>query len=101
MSYHCNAAVEKSLDHKMCPRYLGPYIIISHNTGYILAKLDNTIPKNTISAFCVIPYHSHKSIPLPNIFNIIDISSSELQRHKQLNEQDDKFIAEDFYNAIK
>jgi hypothetical protein len=53
-----NTAVEKSLDHKMHPRYLGPYIVIPCNTrgAYILAKLNGTIPKNTISAFCVIPY---------------------------------------------
>jgi hypothetical protein len=98
-----NTAVEKSLDHKMCPRYLGPYIVISRNTGgaYILAKLNSTILKNTIGAFRVIPYHSRKSIPLPNIFDTINISSSELQRREQLNEQDDKFITEDFYNTNK
>jgi hypothetical protein len=72
-----NTAVEKYLDCKMRPRYLGPYIVISRNTGgaYILAELDGTILKNTISAFRVIPYHSRKSIPLPNIFDTIDISS--------------------------
>jgi hypothetical protein len=97
----CNTAIEKSLDCKMCPRYLGPYIVISRNMGgaYILAKLDGTILKNTIGAFCVIPYHSRKSIPLPNIFDTINISSSELHRREQLNEQDDKFIAKDFYNT--
>jgi hypothetical protein len=99
----CNTAIEKSLDCKMRPRYLGPYIVISRNTGgaYILAELDSTILKNTIGAFRVIPYHSRKSIPLPNIFNTINISSSELQRRKQLNEQDDEFITKDFYNTDK
>jgi hypothetical protein len=47
-----NTAIEKSLDHKMRPRYLGPYIVISRNTGsaYILVELDGTILKNTIGA---------------------------------------------------
>jgi hypothetical protein len=98
-----NTAVKKSLDCKMHPRYLGPYIIISRNTGgvYILAELDGTILKNTIGAFHVIPYHSRKSIPLPNIFDTINISSSELHRREQLNEQDDEFITKDFYDTDK
>jgi len=41
----CNTAIEKALNRKMCPQYLGPLIMISHNRGgaYILAKLDGSL----------------------------------------------------------
>jgi hypothetical protein len=70
-----NTAIEKSLDHKMRPQYLGPYIVISCNASgtYILADLDSTVLKNIIGTFCVIPYHPCKSIPLPNIFDSCDV----------------------------
>jgi hypothetical protein len=96
-----NTAIEKSLDRKMRPQYLGPYIIISCNTSgaYILAELDGTILKNTIGAFRVIPYHPRKAIPLPDIFDIIDITRTELRQHEQLNEKDDEFNAEDWTDS--
>jgi hypothetical protein len=98
-----NTAIEKSLDCKMRLQYLGPYIIISRNTSgtYILAELDGTVLKNAIGAFCVIPYHPLKSIPLPNIFDIIDITRTELQQREQLNEEDDEFNAEDWSDSNK
>jgi hypothetical protein len=94
-------AIEKSLDRKMRPQYLGPYIVISRNTGgaYILAELDGTVLKNTIGAFRVIPYHPCKAIPLPNIFDIIDITHTELRQREQLNEEDGKFNAEDWTDS--
>jgi hypothetical protein len=96
-----NTTIEKSLDRKMRPQYLGPYIVISRNTSgaYILAKLDGTVLKNTIGAFRVIPYHPCKAIPLPNIFDIIDITCTELRQCEQLNEEDDKFNAEDWTDS--
>jgi hypothetical protein len=98
-----NTAIKKSLNCKMRPQYLGPYIIISHNTGsaYILAELDSTILKNTIGTFWVIPYHPCKAIPLPNIFDIIDITRTELRQCEQLNEEDDEFNAEDWTDSDK
>jgi hypothetical protein len=62
-----NTAVEKSLDRKMHPRYLGPYIIISRNTrgAYILAELDGTILKNTIGAFVSYPTTPANPSPFP------------------------------------
>jgi hypothetical protein len=98
-----NTAIKKSLDCKMRLQYLGPYIVISRNASstYILAKLDSTVLKNTIGAFQVIPYHPRKSILLPNIFDIIDITCTELWQRKQLNEEDDKFNAKDWSDSDK
>jgi hypothetical protein len=98
-----NTAIEKSLNRKMRPRYLGPYIVISRNTSgaYILADLDGTVLKNTIGAFRVIPYHPQQAIPLPNIFNIIDITRTELRQCERLNEEGNEFNAEDWTDFDK
>ena len=75
----CNTKIEKSLNQKMCPRYLGPLIIVSRNYGgaYILSELDGTVLHRPVAAFRVIPYFARKSIPLPK--NFIDIDTARLR----------------------
>ncbi|PIL32227.1 hypothetical protein GSI_05472 [Ganoderma sinense ZZ0214-1] len=48
-----NTAIEKSLNRKMRPRYLGPYVVLSRNRGgaYILCELDGSVLDRTIAAF--------------------------------------------------
>ena len=48
-----NTAIEKSLNHKMCVRYLGSLIVISQNKGgaYIVSELDGLVFNRPISAF--------------------------------------------------
>jgi hypothetical protein len=78
----CNTQIKKSLNKKICTRYIGPLIVISHNYGsaYILAELDSTVLHRPIAAFRLLPYFARKSIPLPpDIINIDDTRLREME----------------------
>ena len=85
-----NTQIEKSLNRKMRPRYLGPLFVVSHNYGgaYIIAELDGTVFPRLVAAFCIIPYFAHKSIPIPTDF--IDISATRLQEMEQPDDINDE-----------
>jgi hypothetical protein len=77
-----NTQIEKSLNKKMCARYIGPLIVVSRNYSgaYILLELDGTVLHRPIAAFCLLPYFAHKSIPLPpDIINIDDTRLQEME----------------------
>src|ERR1700690_2034578 len=52
-----NMQIEKSLNCKMRPWYLGPLFIVSRNYGgaYIIAKLDGTVFHRPVAAFHIVP----------------------------------------------
>lgn len=81
--------IEKSLNRKMRPRYLGPLIVAARNRGgaYILTELDGSLFDRPFAAFRVIPYHARKSIPLPPDF-LQDISH-RMDEMKRAREQGD------------
>lgn len=62
-----NTRIEQEMNRKFKPRFLGPFIVISRtkNGGYILAELDGTLWKETISEFRVLPYRSREPIAFP------------------------------------
>ena len=64
----------------MRARYLGPCIVISRNKGgaYIIAELDGSVFDRPVAAFWVIPYFTHKSLVLPPLDTLINISHSHL-----------------------
>jgi hypothetical protein len=74
-----NTQIEKSLNKKMCARYIGPLIVVLHNysSAYILSELDGTVLHHHIAAFHLLPYFTRESIPLPP--DIIDIDNTRLQ----------------------
>jgi hypothetical protein len=80
-----NTAIEKSLNRKMRPRYLGPLVVVSRNKGgaYIICELDGTVFDRPIAAFRIIPYHARKSIALPDI--ALDISTARLREMEESN----------------
>ena len=53
-----NMQFEKSLNRKIQPRYLGPYIVISYNKGgaYLICELHGLVFQRPITTFRVIPY---------------------------------------------
>ncbi len=58
-----NTAIEKALNRKMQPHYLGPLIVILKNRGgaYVLCELDGTVFNRPIAAFWVVPYQQRIS----------------------------------------
>ena len=76
-----NTRIEKSLNRKMRPRYLGPLIVISRNRGgaYILAELDGTLFDRPIAAFRVIPYFARQNLALPPLEELLDVSQNRLR----------------------
>lgn len=81
-----NTRIEKTLNRKMRPRYLGPLVVIARNRGgaYILAELDGTVLDRPIAAFRIIPYLARKSIDVPDDF--IDIAQERLDELKNSKE---------------
>ena len=69
-----NSAIEKELNRKTKPRYLGPYQVIcqTQGTSYRLAELDGTPLARAIAAFRVIPYIRRSSL-----HNLITEDNSE------------------------
>ena len=76
-----NTAIEKALNRKMRPRYLGPLIVISRNKGgaYILCELDGSVLDRPTAAFRVIPYFARATIPLPPLTELMDITTERLR----------------------
>jgi hypothetical protein len=85
-----NTAIEKALNCKMHPQYLGPLIVLSRNKGgtYIIAELDGSILDQPIAVFQVIPYFAHTKINLPPLEKLLDISQQQLQELQDSMEAD-------------
>ena len=73
-----NTAIEKALNRKMQPQYLGPLIVLARNKGgmYIIAGLDGSVFNRPIAAFHVIPYFAQTMIQLPPLNDLLDISKT-------------------------
>jgi hypothetical protein len=83
--------VEKALNRKMRPRYVGPLIVVARNFGgaYILCELDGSVLHRPIAAFRVIPYFAQKSLPLPENFMDIDYRRlDELQKTTNIDDEE-------------
>ncbi|EJU02689.1 hypothetical protein DACRYDRAFT_32542, partial [Dacryopinax primogenitus] len=55
----CNTQIEKELDQKSKPQFLGPMVVVTHTArgSYVIANLDGAILKAQIVQFQVYPYH--------------------------------------------
>ena len=73
--------IEKSLNRKMRPRYIGPLVVVSRNRGgaYIVCELDGSVWDRPVAQFCVLPYKARRSLPLSDLGKI-DISTARLRQ---------------------
>ena len=90
-----NTQIEKELNRKSKPRYLGPYQIVRRTKGgsYVLSELDGAIWRQGIAAFRIIPYisrqHSQLSSP-PNITTDYEESTDQDSDSTVDTEEDDR-----------
>ena len=63
----CNSQIEKELNQKMKPCYLGPMVVLHRTTGgsYLLAELDGAISCLQYAAFRLLLYYLHMYITIP------------------------------------
>ena len=100
-----NTAIEKSLNHKMCTRYIGPLVIISWNRGgaYIICELNSSVFDRPVTAFWVIPYFAQKSLSLPDLDNFLNIPCArldEMEASATINPDTDKFDDQEASDSI-
>ena len=72
--------MEKGLDQKTKPRYLGPFEVSRRTQGgsYILKEMDSTVSQQGVAAFRPLPYHAREGIPLPiDDLHIDDLDDSD------------------------
>ena len=74
-----NSKVRMSLDGKMKPRYLGPYVVVCRTQGgsYIIAELDGSVTCFRVGAARLLPYRARTKIKMP-LGDFIQSSVSEL-----------------------
>jgi hypothetical protein len=85
-----NTAIEKALNRKMRPCYLGPLLMVSCNKGgvYIVCELDGTLYHNPVAAYRIIPYFTQEYIELPDFEKYSNISVKRLCEMEQSTAED-------------
>ena len=94
-----NTSVEKSLDSKMKPRYMGPMIIISRRKGgsYIVSEMTGAVWQNKVAAFRVIPYYPRRSIEIPDgVMSIIDTNEDGLRLIDSMPDEEFEVVSRDY-----
>ena len=93
-----HTAIEKALNRKMRPRYLGPLIVVSHNKGgaYIVAEMDGSLFDRPVAAFRIIPYFACTHLDLPPLEELLDVSIARLRELEDSTFADtDEFFSDD------
>ena len=64
-----NSQIEKELDRKSKPRYLGPYEIVRQTRGgsYVIQEMDGTVSRQGIARFRLVPYITREGLDLHSI----------------------------------
>ncbi|KIJ06529.1 hypothetical protein PAXINDRAFT_91864 [Paxillus involutus ATCC 200175] len=84
-----NTRVEKELNRKTKPRYLGPMLVVRRTKGgsYMLAELDGSISKLRYAAFRLLPYHARSRISVP-VTSIVGFSDEALESMEGIEEEE-------------
>ncbi len=79
--------IEKALNRKMRPRYIGPYMVLFRNWGgaYVLCELDGAVLDRPIAAFRVVPFAARKKIAITE--EMLDTSENRLKEMHQADDQ--------------
>lgn len=66
-----NSRVEKSLDSKSKPRYIGPMVVVRRTKGhsYVVAELDGSLSRMHVAAFRLIPYLTRTKTDIPIVMD--------------------------------
>ena len=79
----CNSWIEKELNQKTKPRYLGLMVVLGRTTGgsYLLAELDSAISRLCYAAFQLLPYYPRTHVTIP-VTDLTGLSDRELDNFK-------------------
>lgn len=74
-----NTRVEKELNRKTKPRYLGPMIVVRRTFGgsYILAEPDGSLSKLRYAAFRIVPYFARDTTRI-SVTHLLDSTNADL-----------------------
>src|SRR5882724_4756979 len=80
-----NSRVEKELNLKTKPRFLGPMVVVHHTKGgaYILAELNGAVSRLRYAAFWVIPYLARFPDWIPVTSLLDDVELEDVQLHSE------------------
>ncbi|KAH7917221.1 hypothetical protein BV22DRAFT_1026794 [Leucogyrophana mollusca] len=89
-----NTRVEKELNRKTKPRYLGPFEVVRRTKGgsYVLREMDGTISRRGIAAFRLLPYITRDYDLLRQISAFPDNDNEQLEEE---NEEEDSALDDD------
>lgn len=74
-----NTRIEKELNRKTKPRYLGPFVVERQTKGgsYVLREMNGVLSKRGIAAFRLVPYISRDSSILPSLADPLEDDEEE------------------------
>ena len=85
-----NTTVEKSMNRKSKPRYLGPFEVVRRTLGgsYVLKELDGSIWSQKVAAFRILPYILRDQAKLEELKRNKPIVPPDVEIQEEPNEQD-------------
>jgi hypothetical protein len=75
-----NTRIEKELNRKTKPRYLGPFVVERQTKGgsYVLREMHGVLSKRGVAKFRLVPYISRDSSILPSLADPLEDDEEQL-----------------------